>query len=126
MAPVHQPAMVDEVVAILEPRAGRTLLDMTLGMGGHARHLMDCGAFVIGLDRDGEALGQARRNLAEYGDQCLLLKGRISRVEEILAEQGVSAVEGCLLDAGISMVQMLDPDRGFSAHSSAPHPDFVF
>ena len=117
MAPVHQPAMADEVVAYLEPQEGKVLLDMTVGMGGHARRLIERGAFVIGLDRDKESLEKAAQVLAGLESKHMLLWGRISEAEELLAEEGIEGVDGCLIDAGISMDVMLDEARGFSAHS---------
>lgn len=118
MEPVHQPAMVSEVLAHLEPHAGMTILDMTVGMGGHARRLLERGAFVIGLDRDRESLERARGLLAGFEERCLLLWGRMSAAAEVLADHGIHALDGCLIDAGISMDQMLDAVRGFSAHSN--------
>ncbi len=119
MGPVHQPAMLREVVEYLDPRAGSTILDLTVGMGGHTRALIERGAFVIGLDRDPESLEVARQHLAGVAGSCTLLQGRMSQVTELLAAHGVTRVDGCLIDAGISMDQMLDPARAFSAHSDA-------
>lgn len=118
MEPVHQPAMVSEVLAHLEPDVGMTVLDMTVGMGGHARRLLERGAFVIGLDRDRESLERARAGLRGYEDRCLLVWGRMSEAAETLAAHNIHALDGCLIDAGISMDQMLDAGRGFSAHSN--------
>lgn len=117
MQPVHRPAMVSEVLAHLEPQAGMTILDMTVGMGGHARRLLERGAFVIGLDRDREALQRARETLKGFEERCLLIWGRMSQAAEALAEHDIHALDGCLIDAGISMDQMLDAARAFSAHS---------
>jgi 16S rRNA (cytosine1402-N4)-methyltransferase len=117
MAPVHKPAMVSEVLAYLEPQAGKTIVDMTVGMGGHARKLIEAGAYVIGIDRDRESLPKAAAVLADLENRFELLWGRMSQVEEILAERGIGQVHGCLIDAGISMDVMLDPERGFTAHS---------
>ena len=119
MEPVHKPAMVAEVVAHLEPRDGSTILDMTVGMGGHARRLIERGAFVIGLDRDRESLAAAEGALKGLEENYLLLWGRMSEAQQVLAEHGIEHVDGCLIDAGISMDQMLNEERGFSAHSNS-------
>jgi 16S rRNA (cytosine1402-N4)-methyltransferase len=119
MAPVHQPAMVSEVLRYLDPAPGKTILDMTVGMGGHARKLIEAGAYVIGIDRDREALPKAAHALSDLENRYQLLWGRMSQVEALLAECGIRRVDGCLIDAGISMDAMLDPERGFSAHSEA-------
>lgn len=117
MVPVHQPAMVSEVLAYLDPQPGKTIVDMTVGMGGHARKLIEAGAYVIGIDRDREALPRAAEVLSGLENRYELLWGRMSQVEAVVAQRGIEQVDGCLIDAGISMDAMLDPERGFSAHS---------
>jgi len=117
MGTLHRPVLLDEVVAYLEPAEGKTLLDMTVGMAGHARALIQRGAFVIGLDRDRDSLSSAERNLEGLQGHYLLLHGRMSQAPEILAAEGIEQVDGALIDAGVSMDQLMDPHRGFSAHS---------
>ena len=57
-APVHLPVLVRETMAALAPAAGATLLDGTVGLGGHALAWLEAtlaaGAAgrVVGLDRD--------------------------------------------------------------------------
>jgi len=114
----HKPVLVSEVLRHLQPAPGKTILDLTLGSGGHAKHILERGADVIGVDRDGEALERARGVLAEYGDRVTYVWGRMSQAEKLLGGLGISAVDGCLIDAGISMDQMLDTNRGFSASST--------
>ncbi len=117
MSPVHLPAMVSEVVEYLQPAEGMTFLDMTLGMAGHTRQLVQHGAFVIGLDRDAESLSRAAAVLDDLKQRVLLIHGRMSQAEELLEERGIGAVDGCLIDAGISMDVLRDPVRGFSVDS---------
>ena len=57
--------MVDEVSGALEPARGGLFVDCTVGLGGHARALLEAGASrLIGLDRDPAALALARETLA--------------------------------------------------------------
>ena len=56
--------MVSEVLALLMPSRGGTFVDCTVGLGGHARAVLEAGATrVIGLDRDPEAVRRARAAL---------------------------------------------------------------
>ena len=62
MATVHQPVLVDEVVAWLAPREGSILVDGTVGGGGHAVALasrVGSTGRLIGLDRDPAMLALA-------------------------------------------------------------------
>ena len=55
----HVPVMLDEVAALLRPAPGMLFLDGTVGGGGHSERLLECGAEVIGLDQDVEAIEEA-------------------------------------------------------------------
>ena len=51
MDPTHEPVMVAETVALLEPTRGGLFVDCTVGLGGHARAILSGGASrLIGLD----------------------------------------------------------------------------
>ena len=49
-----------------------------------------------------------------------LIPGEFSRMEELLAERGVSSVSGIALDIGVSSPQLDDPERGFSFMRNGP------
>ncbi|HEX5855435.1 MAG TPA: 16S rRNA (cytosine(1402)-N(4))-methyltransferase, partial [Thermoanaerobaculia bacterium] len=55
---VHVPVLLREVVAALRPERGGVYVDATLGLGGHARALLEASpdVRVVGIDRDPEAL----------------------------------------------------------------------
>ncbi len=50
----HEPVLIEEVVSLLAPAPGETLLDCTLGRGGHAAAIGTStnGVTVVGLDLD--------------------------------------------------------------------------
>ena len=51
----HEPVLLRETVALLEPRDGATLVDATLGAGGHAAALLEAigpRGRLLGIDRD--------------------------------------------------------------------------
>jgi 16S rRNA (cytosine1402-N4)-methyltransferase len=116
----HQPVLVDEVVTLL--RHARTVLDGTLGGGGHTEALLAGGVErVVGVDRDPEALEAATRRLEAYG--------RDGRFRAVLGNYGGAGDEpplaglrfdGILLDLGISSRQIDARERGFSFREGAP------
>jgi len=120
MQPLHQPAMVPQVLEYIGNPDGRTVADFTLGAGGHARHLLERGAFVVGLDRDPTSLELARPNLAPFGDRCLFIHGKMSEAEALLAAHGIETLDACLIDAGgLGMHQLADESRSFSVNSES-------
>ena len=60
--PAHLPVMLEETLRCLAPRPGETMLDGTLGLGGHAAEILSRlspGGELIGLAREPEALALA-------------------------------------------------------------------
>ena len=77
----HEPVMVAEVTGYLRDR--KTVLDMTVGAGGHAGALLDAGVdLVVGVDRDPSALALAVRRLAAFGERFRPVASRFSEVDE--------------------------------------------
>lgn len=113
--------MLVEVLAGLAPRAGATIVDGTLGGGGHSRALAERiqpGGRVIALDRDPAAVEAGRCHLAELPIQPV--QANFCDLPEVLAELGVGEVDGILLDLGLSSDQLADMGRGFSFSSDGP------
>lgn len=116
----HEPVLAAEVVEFLRPRQGSTIIDGTLGGGGHTGLLLRQGARVISFDRDPEALAHARASLASHGDMFAAVEGNFSDAPEALAGLGINRVDGVLLDLGVSSHQLDTPERGFSFQREGP------
>lgn len=124
--PEHLPVMLEETLRCLAPRPGETMLDGTLGLGGHAAEILSRlspGGELIGLDRDPEALALAAKRLDGVGGNYRLLHGTFDRVGELLKELEISsdgAFDGLLLDLGVSSMQLDRAERGFSFRNDGP------
>jgi 16S rRNA (cytosine1402-N4)-methyltransferase len=113
--PVHTPVMVAEVLEHLAPERGGIFVDCTVGLGGHARALLEAGASrVIGLDRDPSALERSREALAAFGSQVELVHSDYRDLSEVLDARSIGTVAGVLADLGVSSLQLDAPGRGFS------------
>jgi 16S rRNA (cytosine1402-N4)-methyltransferase len=119
---LHEPVMVDEIVAVFAPVPAGTLLDATLGGGGHAEALLDQYPHlsVLGLDRDEQAVAAARRRLRRFGRRVTTVHSRFDRLAEVLAESGLESLSGALFDLGVSSPQLDHADRGFSYRNEGP------
>lgn len=109
----HAPVLVD---AVRDALAGcARVLDGTLGGGGHAAALIAQGAHVTGIDRDPQALREARTRLAdaERAGRFAAVEGNHDAIDEIAALTG-AMFDGILLDLGVSSRQIDDDARGFS------------
>ena len=113
--------MVAEVIEQLEPGRGGVFVDCTVGLGGHARALIEAGASrLIGLDRDPAAVATARDALSGFGDRVEVVHADYRRVAAVLDERGVAKVDGVLADLGVSSMQLDAPGRGFSFRQDDP------
>jgi 16S rRNA (cytosine1402-N4)-methyltransferase len=116
----HAPVLVFEVVELL--RNAKSVLDGTLGGGGHAAALLEAGvANVIGVDRDGDAIAAARARLEAFEDagRFRAVHGNYADVADLNDLRGAS-FEGILLDLGISSHQIDAETRGFTFREGAP------
>lgn len=117
----HVPVLLDEVRSLLQPERGGTFVDCTLGLGGHARMLLESGATrVIGIDRDLDAIALAKETLAGFGDRVTFVHADYREVAEVLEAQGVAEVAGLLADFGVSSLQLDGDGRGFSFKRDEP------
>jgi len=116
----HQPVLLDEVIAGLDPKPGETHVDGTFGAGGYTRAILRAGARVIAFDRDPDAIAEGRALEAENDGMLALVPERFSRMVEALRERGVEQIDGVTLDIGVSSMQLDRPDRGFSFQADGP------
>jgi 16S rRNA (cytosine1402-N4)-methyltransferase len=118
---MHVPVLPEEVRALLQPERGGVFVDCTVGLGGHARLLLDGGASrLIGIDRDRDALALAGAALVAYGDRVTLVHADYRDIDAVLDAQGVSEAAGVLVDLGVSSMQLDREGRGFSFRRDEP------
>ena len=117
----HVPVLVDEVRALLQPERGGIFVDCTVGLGGHARMVLESGATrLVGIDRDSDALAIARESLAAFGDRVTLVHADYRDIAAVLDANGVGEVSGLLADLGVSSMQLDAEGRGFSFRRDEP------
>lgn len=118
----HAPVLAGEVAGHFAN--AKSVLDGTLGGGGHSEALLTAGvAAVTGVDRDPEALAAATRRLDRF-----MRDGRFRAVhgnyadaaEGSIAELRDSVFDGVLLDLGVSSRQLDAMERGFTFREGAP------
>jgi len=118
--------MLTQVLRCLRPGVGEVHADGTLGSGGHGVRILERlgeTGFLLGIDRDPQALEIADRRLATVGFPYRLVRGVYSALREHLVAAGrkpEGALDGLLLDLGVSSMQLDRPERGFSFMKEGP------
>ncbi len=120
----HTPVLPAEVLDALAVRPGQTVVDCTVGLGGHAALLLQRvtpGGRLIGLDFDPANLERARAKLAGIrGNAFDLHQSNFAALPSVLAAADVSHVDAVLADLGVASPQIDDPARGFSYRHDGP------
>ena len=118
----HRPVMVREVIELLAPVPTGTVVDATVGGGGHARRLLEArpDLRLLGIDRDPAAVAAARAELEPFGDRARIVHGGFEDVAEIVEQASEGNVMGILFDLGVSSPQLDLPERGFTYWGDAP------
>ena len=125
MNEIHVPVNLERTLELLAPalqQPGATVVDATLGMGGHAAAMLERfpDLRLVGLDRDHDALGIAGERLKPFGDRVTLVHSVYDRIRPVLRGLGIDEVAGILFDLGVSSLQLDQVDRGFSYSKDAP------
>jgi 16S rRNA (cytosine1402-N4)-methyltransferase len=120
---VHEPVLLQEILEVLRPsREDGTLVDATVGLGGHSDALLrqHPRLRLLAIDRDPAALEKSRERLRPFADRVTFARGRHEELIDILKQHGITEVSGLLADLGVSSMQLDDAQRGFSFRHDAP------
>jgi 16S rRNA (cytosine1402-N4)-methyltransferase len=119
---LHAPVLLNEVVEWLRPGEGGVFVDCTVGLGGHARAILEASPHttVVGIDRDPEAFSLAKQRLSSFGNRVQLVRGTFEDIVSVVDQTGIGVVRGVLADLGVSSLQLDRSERGFSFGSDAP------
>jgi 16S rRNA (cytosine1402-N4)-methyltransferase len=113
--------MTAEVLRYLRPERGGLFVDCTVGLGGHARALLEAGATrLLGLDRDHDALARAKTALAPWSSRVELVHADYREIAGVLDARQIVTVDGALADLGVSSLQLDGAGRGFSFQRDEP------
>lgn len=117
---IHKSVLLKESIEGLNLKKGATVVDATLGGGGHGLAMLESigeNGKLIAIDIDERAIERFKskaESLKSKVDSVVLAKGNFSDIKNILGGMNVLAVDGILADLGYSSVQMEDESYGLS------------
>ena len=119
----HTPVLLKEVIEGLALKEGDTVVDCTVGHGGHAKeicsHIGKTGTF-IGIDLDENAVFGATEELKKSSCVHIIVEGNFRSLINVLAKLKISRVNAIVFDLGLRTDQLSASGRGFSFRSDEP------
>jgi len=117
--PNHRPVLLYETLEFLAPETGGSVLDVTLGLGGHSRAFLEkigTGGALTGLDADSDNLHTAKENLEAFAENTTFIHSNFER----LVELDIGTFDIIFADLGLSSPHLDNPEKGFSIRADGP------
>ncbi|MCJ7729664.1 MAG: 16S rRNA (cytosine(1402)-N(4))-methyltransferase RsmH, partial [Sedimentisphaerales bacterium] len=119
----HIPVLTEEVIACLRPRSGETIVDCTVGYGGHAsefiKHIGPSGK-LIALDVDSTELERTRHRLSKENVPVSFYRSNFAGIANVLKKENLNGCDIIFADLGVSSMQIDNPARGMSYKHKGP------
>ncbi len=117
MDTVHRPVLLKEIISGLDLKPGDTVLDGTLGGGGHSlaicQEIGESGN-IVALDADKDAIEKSQRKFIDNKCQIKFFQTNFRNLDNALEVLGIKNLDKALFDLGLSSDQLETSGRGFS------------
>lgn len=121
--PKHVSVLLNEIVEMLQPEKRRVIVDGTLGLGGHAKMLLEkmpVAGKYIGFDLDNDHIAIAQKRLKNFSEQLVVVHDNFSTLADKLKELKLKGADAILLDLGMASPHVDNPEKGFSFLHDGP------
>lgn len=121
---IHKSVLLKESIESLNLKNGSTVIDATLGGGGHSLEILEKigrTGKLIAIDADREAIERFRKKLEKENiKNVILAHDNFRNLGSILKELKIEKADAILADIGYSSDQLEDEKRGISFQINAP------
>ena len=109
----HYPVLLKEILSIISPQNGGTLIDCTFGQGGYSKEFLKFQKInIIAIDRDPECKIIAQKIKQTYKERFSFFNKKFSEIRNVRNEN--SKIKAIIFDLGYSYTQIKDPKKGLS------------
>ena len=109
----HYPVLLKEILSIISPQNGGTLIDCTFGQGGYTKEFLKFQKInIIAIDRDPECKIIAQKIKQTYKERFSFFNKKFSEIRNVRNEN--SKIKAIIFDLGYSYTQIKDPNKGLS------------
>ncbi len=118
---MHKSVLLDECLEYLNIQEDSTIIDCTLGYGGHSSNILKKikRGFLFAFDQDEEAIKYSKKRLDEISDNYEIIKSNFENLKKEIEKRNIKKINGILYDIGVSSPQLDEDERGFSFHKDA-------
>lgn len=119
----HISVLKRDVQKYLDLKGGETVVDATLGLGGHAKDILEKigeEGRLIAFDQDERNLEEAKRVLEPYEKQITYISDNFRYLKNRITGLKITELDAVLFDIGLSSPHVDDPERGFSFLKEGP------
>jgi 16S rRNA (cytosine1402-N4)-methyltransferase len=119
----HTSVLLHELVDGVAVAPGSIVLDATVGLAGHSElacSRLTATGTLIGLDRDRDALAQARERLSTAPCRVELVEEDYRHLDLVLDRLGITRINAAMFDLGMNSEQLELSGRGFSFQKDEP------
>ncbi|MFA6081839.1 MAG: 16S rRNA (cytosine(1402)-N(4))-methyltransferase RsmH [Patescibacteria group bacterium] len=117
----HIPVLLQQVTDFAKVDHGDTVVDATVGYGGHAEALLEkigsTGKY-LGIDKDEQAIAYCQSRLKRFGGIVKVENAAMGQMSQVAERLGIDQVDVVLMDLGVSSPQLDAPDSPISFKSS--------
>ena len=113
---MHISVLLNESIEYLNLTPNSTVVDCTLGYGGHSSEILKRipNGFLYAFDQDERAIKEAKKKLDAIGKNYKIINDNFVNLNKYIEN-----VDGILFDLGVSSPQLDEAERGFSFHKDA-------
>lgn len=119
---MHIPVLLNEVIALTNPKALDIVVDCTFGAGGYSKALLcKTNCSVIAIDQDISTFQYAKEIMEnhDFSGRFSYTNMNFCDLEAILKERNVEKADIIIADLGVSSMQLDTKSRGFSFQQDA-------
>jgi 16S rRNA (cytosine1402-N4)-methyltransferase len=120
---MHVPVLLQPTIELLDLQEGETVVDVTLGLGGHAKVMAEKigkSGLLIGFDADASLLAKAKKNLEGVACRKVFINANFRHIKSALDKEGIKLVNKVLFDLGLNSEQFDLAGRGFTFQKNEP------
>ena len=118
---MHQPVLLKETIESLAISPGDTVVDATMGYGGHSQKILDTldnTGQLIGIDQDLTAIRHCTEKFKD-ADNITIIHGNFSEIDTLIPDHQ-KPIHKVMADLGMSSVHLDRSERGFSFQKTEP------